>query len=96
LEKRFKLENETFSEHSESYFVSDISDYVPSSKIEQKCKHFKRTFILKSPKNAFFRQTGIWFAVYLQDIIDSIIDYYCPTEIYDYLVYLPKAEYLMI
>jgi len=92
--KRFKLENEAFSEHPESYFVSDISETIPSSKLEQKCKQINRSFIMKSPNHVFFRQAGIWFAVYLQDKVDSIIDYYCSSEIYDYLVYLPKAEYL--
>jgi hypothetical protein len=95
IEKRFELENETFSEYPETYFVSDLSDYIPSSLLEQKCKQIKGSVILQSPKHAFFRQAGIWFAVYLQDKIDSIIDYYCSSETYDYLVYLPKAEYLL-
>jgi hypothetical protein len=94
IEKRFKLENETFSEYPETYFVSDISDHIPCSFLEQKCKPIKGSFIFQSPKHAFFRQAGIWFAVYLQDKSDSIMDYYCSSEIYDYLVYLPKAEYL--
>ena len=93
--KRFKIENETFSQHSESYFVSDISNYIPSTKLEQKCKQIKRSFIQKAPKNTIFRQAGIWFAIYLEDRTDSIIDYYCNSEIYDYLVYLAKAEYLL-
>jgi hypothetical protein len=95
LGKRFKLENEIFSEHPESYFVSDISDEIPSSNLEQKCKQIRGSFIVKSPRYAFFRQAGIWFTVYLQDKVDSIIDYYCSSDIYDYLVYLPKAEYLI-
>jgi hypothetical protein len=94
-EKKFELENEIFSKHEEAYHVKNINPYIPPTSFELKYQN-KGIKIIKSPRNEFFRQAGIWFGIYKgNDHLEEILDYYCSTKIYDYMIHLPKADYLL-
>lgn len=95
VEKQFELENEIFSKHEESYHVKNINPYIPPTSFELKYQN-KGIKTIKSPKNEFFRQAGIWFTIYKgKNHVEEILDYYCSTKIYDYMIHLPKADYLL-